>query len=178
MTAPSRQKPDRQDATAEINRHDVHLHAIIAYDFIAHPRFRSEIEAAFRRGPMAVFELLDEIARAQDLTDAAAMLEGAAYCTPDTQRAVLRDVIALIEGVPAPETQAADRGDQAGQEGPTSALAPDLLRTISAIISAVRREGRGADADQELQTIERYVQHILLELEPGASCASDLRRDA
>jgi hypothetical protein len=179
-----------RDAPAEIDRHDPLLRAILIQDFISHPRFRNEIDSAFRRGPTAMFELLDEIARSQDLRDVADMIEGAADCTPETQCIILCDAIALIEGVlqrhpaqsrgdlAAPETQGADRGDQAGQQGPMTTLAPDLLRTIIAIIFAVRREGRAGDAEQELQTIETYVQHLLRELEPGASCASDLRRNA
>ena len=91
------QKPD-SDGPPEIDGHDVLLHAVI-HTFIANARLRREIEGALRLGPSAVFDLLDEIAYEQDLADATAMIEGVADCTPETQRAVLRDVTTLIERV-------------------------------------------------------------------------------
>ena len=100
MTAHCCQKPGR-DALSEIDWHDCRIKAMM-YDFVVNPRLRREIEAAIRQGPLAVFDLLDQIAYEQDLADAAAMIEGVADNQPhhpDTTRQVLGDALALIAGV-------------------------------------------------------------------------------
>jgi hypothetical protein len=100
MTASSNRQPGR-DAPAEIDRHNFSVQAI-THDFVINPRFRREIEAAIRQGPVAVFGLLDEIAYEQDLDDAIAMIEGVAD-SPRPDSAVLSQLLgnalALIEGV-------------------------------------------------------------------------------
>jgi hypothetical protein len=100
MTDRARRQPGR-DAPAEIDRHNFRVKAMVG-DFAINPRFRREIEGALRRGPMAVFALLDEIAYAQDLADAAAMIEGVAdFPSPDhvVLRQTLSNAMTLIEGV-------------------------------------------------------------------------------
>ena len=86
---------------AEIDRHDVLLHAVI-HTFLANARLRREIEDALRLGPSAVFDLLDEVAYEQDLDGAMAMIEGVAdfpITDPVVLRQTLGDAMTLIEGV-------------------------------------------------------------------------------